>query len=273
MKCKVFIMLMAGLLLSCSSDKDEETVNESDLVTMNLSFLFDQEPMTKAEVSEYCTHLDVWLVEGSTTTDYHQSQGDSEFGSLSLTLNKTKTYTLYAVAHKCADNATLANGVISFPDDKVTHSFFVSSTFTPSADVELEMQRIVAQLRIVTTDQVPTDAKKMRITIDGVYDRWNVSSGGTHQLNRVSNINISSTNSDGSATFSVYAIVTDAQTTHDILVEALNANDEVLCSHAIDDVPLRNNYRTIVRGPFFSDAAFTFSFVASDWEELTTIEF
>mgnify|MGYP006945367950 CR=1 FL=1 len=61
--------------------------------------------------------------------------------------------------------------------------------------LNIVMNRIVSLFRLETTDAIPTTAKKMRITQYSVYDRWNVSTGATHQLDRVSTISISSTNS------------------------------------------------------------------------------
>lgn len=131
------------------------------------------------------------------------------------------------------------------------------------------MNRIVADFRLEITDDFPDAVKKLRFTISDVYDRWNVSTGATHQLNRVSTINCNGT----SAIFNVYAIVTDAQTTHDILVEALDENDDVVQSRTFADVPLRNDYKTNYRGTFFIDTPVTSGFTVDDWNEYDTVEF
>ena len=178
---------------------------------------------TATSISTVVTRLDVWIMEGGNTTAVHQSSSDDGFGLLSVTLDRTKTYTLYAVGHKCAEAATLSDGVVSFPDDKVTHSLWYTTTFSPATTTNLSclMTRIVADFRLEITDDIPTSAVKFRFTIASVFDRWNVSTGGTHSLDRVSTINCNGT----SAIFNVYAIVTDASTTHDILVESLDEND------------------------------------------------
>ena len=216
-------------------------------------------------------HLDVWLYEsGGEVAAVHQTTADASFGSITVTLDKTKTYTLYAIGHK-ADGATLSDGVISFTDDKVTHSMFYTTTFSPATTTNLSclMQRIVADFRLEITDDIPTSAVKFRFTIANVFDRWNVSTGGTHQLDRVSTINYGGT----SAIFNVYAIVTDAQTTHDILVEALDENDGVVQSRTFADVPLRNGYKTNYRGTFFIDTPASAGFTVDDWNEYETVDF
>ena len=278
-KCVFFAAML--LLAACSHDESDvfngSAVENQKEVTLTFS-PYQMEAMTRTPVSisTIVTHLDVWLVEGSNVIGLHQTSSDSGFGSLSVTLDKTKTYTLYAVGHKCTGNATFENGVISIPDDKVTHSMFYTTSFCPATTTSLncEMQRIVAQFRLETTDAVPDECKKVRITIDGVYDRWNVTTGGTHSLNRISTLNVNSTNQDGTAVFNVFAIVTNTQTNHSITVEALDANDAaVQTPRVFANVPLRIGYKTTYRGALFSEAGMAMSFLCDDWNDYDTVNF
>ena len=268
------IALASMLLTACSSDNMEEVEVMSEPTDVQMTFSpYEMSAMTRAAVSiaDVLTKLDVWIYEsGSEVTAIHQSALDAGFGSLTVTLDKAKTYTLYAVGHK-ADGATLSDGVISFTDDKVTHSMFYTTTFSPATTTSLSclMTRIVADFRLEITDEIPTSAVKFRFTIASVFDRWNVTTGATHGIDRVSTINYGGT----SSIFNVYAIVTDAQTTHDILVEALDENDGVLQSHTFVDVPLRNGYKTNYRGTFFIDSPMSMNFTVNDWNEYETIDF
>ena len=271
MKRKVFFMAAAMAALCLASCSDEASVNDSHMVNVRVNlkgFTVDTEPMTRSSsVTDFVTHLDVWIYESGTEfCSAHQTSVDAAFGSINLTLDNRKSYTLYAVAHK-ADGATISDGVISFADNKVTHSFFTSWTFTPTDGMTLDlmMRRIVAQLRFETTDAVPDWCKVIRFTVPDVFDHWNVEGYGVNELDRVSTINITSKNQDGTVTCNVYAIVSSTSTTHDVLVEALDADGNVCESHTIPNLPLINNQRTIVRGAFFTDASSTFSFLAEDW--------
>ena len=283
MKKCVFFAAVACVLAACSKDASDETSVANGSAAGNqtavvLTFSpYDVSPMlapgrrAAASIAGVVNHLDVWLYEsGTEAAAVHQTSADAGFGTVAITLDKTKTYTLYAVGHK-ADGATLADGVISFTDDKVTHSMFYTTTFSPSTTTELSclMSRIVADFRLEITDDIPTECKSLRFTINGVYDRWNVSTGGTHSLDRVSTISYGGT----SAIFNVYAIVTDAQTTHDILVEALDANGDVLQSRTFAAVPLRNGYKTNYKGTFFIDTPATASFLVDDWNEYDAVDF
>ena len=284
----VTCVLFSLCVLSCTKDDDEpeqepsriEIKVNADPIQEHVTINFSEQsvsisPMTRATLSSVSTRLDVWITDGTTTEEVHQSSSDSGFGTVSLTLNKTKTYTLYAVGHKGDAAATLADGVVSWPDDKVKDTFWYTTTFSPATTtaINAEMQRIVAMFRIETTDAVPTEAKKMRITQAGVYDRWNVSTGATHQLDRISTISISSTNADGTATFNVYSINSDTETLHTITAEALNASDEVIQSHTFANVPLRNGYKSVYRGTFFTSEGVSMTFTADDWNDYDVVNF
>ena len=141
---KLFIMALAvGLTLTACEKSSEENVangpavdNQAEVV---LTFSpYEMAAMTRAatSVATVVTHLDVWLVSGGDVIALQQTKDDADFGTLSVTLDKTKTYTLYAVGHR-ADGATLSDGVISFVDDKITQSMFYTTTFSPSTTTEL----------------------------------------------------------------------------------------------------------------------------------------
>lgn len=266
-----FIAAMAAVCVGCSSENDERRVSEPTDVVLTFS-PYDVSPMTRTTVSiaDVVTHLNVWLVNGDDVIALQQTNSDAGFGTITATLDRTKTYTLYAVGHK-ADGATLSDGVISFTDDKTTHSMFYSTTFSPATTTSLSclMNRIVADFRLEITDDIPTSAVKFRFTVSGVYDRWSVTTGATHGIDRVSTINYGGT----SAIFNVYTIVTDASTTHDITVTALDENDQEVQTRTFTDVPLRNGYKTNYRGAFFVDSQFTSSFTVNDWNEYETVDF
>ena len=289
MVIRVFVcVIMVCIGVSCSPDDDpgrldirlQDSQQMTDtIVTIRFGGIpsDDDQNMnvgTRGPVSEAATRLDLWIYDGDTeTTAVHQSSADDGFGSVSLSLDRTKTYTLFAIAHKADGAVTLADGVIAFPDDKVKDSFYGSVTFSPatSTTVSCELHRIVAQFRISTTDAVPAAAKKIRITQKDVYDRWSITDGATHQLDRVSTINITSTNADGTITLNVYSIVESDQTLHDITVEALTASDEMIQKHVFPNVPLRNGYRTIYNGEFFTATAMSLSFTTDDWTEYSPV--
>lgn len=277
MKRFTLLAALAMVLLSGCTTAGVEPLND-DLLEMSLHFTrfqVEQQAMTRSDVSEYITRLDIWLNDGETTTSYSQATGDAGFGSLSVTLNKNKTYTMYAVAHKGTAPATLSGSVISFPDDKVTHTFFYTETFQPTKDMAkvCPMDRIVAMFMLSTTDAVPAEVKKVRITLGNVFTRWNVAGYGANAIDKVSTISITSTKADGTVDLITYGITANENTNHNVLVEALDASDAVVQTQTFENVPLRNGYRTIATGNVFTDAPSSFSFTAEEWLDNTPISF
>ena len=281
MKKCVFLMVAAAMMAACSSDNGEEPVNnETETVTISFpQFKTTIEPLTRGttDVSTLVTHIDVWLTDGTTTTAVHQVSTDTGFGTVSVELTRNKNYTMYAIAHKANGAATLSNNIIAFPEEKVTHSMFYTTQFNPSTTNQMscEMNRIVGMFRLETTDAVPNNVAKVQFIIPQTCTRWNVNGTGFNKIDRTSEITVSSKNQDGTASFNIYIIGSDTEETYDITVKALDANNNVVTNgeRTFSGVTIRNNYKTIYSGAFFSPSTLTSSFVVSDWETFESISF
>lgn len=284
-KLLLYACLCGCFTVSCTNEQPPEDdaiirVNypetpKDTTVTIAFAPRYDMRPMTRAALSGTVTKLDVWIYQGDTQAAVvNQSSTDDNFGTISVTLDKTKTYTLYAVAHKGDAAATIEDGIISFPDDKVKDTFWYTATISPATatNYSCEMARIVAAFRIETADAVPATVKKIRITQGSVYDRWNVSTGATHQLDRISTITISSLNNDGTVALTVYSIASDSETLHTMTVDALDASDAPIQTRTFANVPLRNGYKTTYRGEFFTNTNTSAAFsLTADWNEYDTV--
>ena len=277
---KMFLMVAAAMMVACSSDNGEEPVNkQTETVTISFpQFQTTIEPFKRGmtDVSTLFTHIDVWITDGTTTTDIHQVSTDANFGTITADLNRNNTYTMYAVAHK-ADGATLSDGIIAFTNDKVTHAMYFTTTFTPATTSTLscEMSRIVGMFRLETTDAVPDNVAKVRFEIPQTFTRWNVAGVGANKVDRVSEITVSSKNQDGTVAFMLYIIGSDEEVSYDITVKALDANGNVVENgqRTFADIPIRNNYKTILSGAFFAPGSLSTTFTVTDWETYAVINF
>ena len=273
-------MAAAAMMAACSSDNGEEPVNnETETVTISFpQFQTTIEPLTRGttDVLTLVTHIDVWITDGTTTTDIHQVSTDDNFGTITAELNRNNTYTMYAVAHK-ADGATLSDGIIAFTNDKVTHAMYYTTTFTPATTSTLscEMSRIVGMFRLETTDAVPDNVAKVRFEIPQTFTRWNVAGVGANKVDRVSEITVSSKNQDGTVAFILYIIGSDEDVGYDITAKALDANGNVVENgqRTFADIPIRNNYKTILSGAFFAPGSLSTTFTVTDWETYAVINF
>lgn len=229
-------------------------------------------------ISEFATRLDVWIYYGGTeVTAVHQNKDDEGFGSITAILDKTKTYTLYAVAHRCTSAASLSNGVVMFPDEKVTHSFFFTQSFSPATTTSLSclMERIVGMFRLETSDAVPEEVKTIEFELGTTPTRWNVAGYGENPTERtVTFSNISRKPLDGTSAFSIYIISDpDEASDYNIVATAYDEDSQVIQTRTFNDVPIRNGYKTTYIGTFFTDTPMDMTFTANDWIEYDVVNF
>lgn len=273
MRLNTLAVAALAALTACTNDGAGKVLNnETTEVRMTFS-PYDVEPMTRAAVADYATRLDVWLYEGGSEVQaVHQQSTDNGFASMSVRLEKCKTYTVYACAHKAAGAATLSNGVVSWPDDKVTHSFFYSQTFSPATTTTLSclMERIVGNFRLEITDKVPEGVARMTVDLGMSPTGWNVAGFGENSISRVSSF----TPAVGSSpTLSVFLLAGSEEEKRDVTVTAYDATDAVVQQRVFTDVPIRAGYRSTYRGEFFTEAMTSMSFTVSDWMDYETVDF
>jgi len=274
MKFYALAVMAVAMLTACTNDGAGEVLNDETAEVQMTFSPYEVEPMTRAAVADYATRLDVWLYEGGTEVQaVHQQSTDEGFASLSVRLDKRKTYTVYAVAHKAAGAATLSNGVVSWPDDKVTHSFFYSQTFSPATTTTLSclMERIVGNFRMEITDKVPEGVARMTVDMGESPTRWDVGGFGVNAVSRVSSFPLTA---GSTPTASVFIIADgDEAESYDITVTAYDGEDAVVQQRVFEDVPIRAGYRSTYRGAFFTSGAVTMTFTTNDWTDYETVDF
>ena len=190
----LLITATAILFASCNKQKTNDDTSaafgqDENLVTLVFS-PYTMEPIRDGRGIEVVNRLDVWLIEGDNVYDFHQLKTETtSFGTFHITLNRTKTYELIAVGHKAEGEAALSDGIISFPNDKVTHSMFYTTTFTPANTTTLncEMLRIVGNFRFTITDELPAEVDHMKFIISESGTRFDVvNQVATNKIERVS---------------------------------------------------------------------------------------
>ena len=289
MKFYALAVMALTALTACTNDGVGEVINH-ETAEVRMTFTpYEMEPMTRANsasgltrtdgvtraaVADYATRLDVWIYDGDTEVQaVHQQSTDEGFASLSVRLEKAKTYTVYACAHKAVGAATLSNGVVSWPDDKVTHSFFYSQTFSPATTTTLSclMERIVGNFRLEITDAVPEGVARMTVDIGVSPTRWNVGGFGENAVSRMSSF----TPAVGSSPILSVFIIADGDEAelHDITVTAYDGEDAVVQQRVFEDVPIRAGYRSTYRGEFFTEADELMTFTVNDWMDYETVDF
>ena len=297
---KLFLpaMILAGLVIAgCSKEEPESTVIdtnteqqdgwERDTITISFTRAMEThiEPFddtaarTRGEISSSANRLDVWLIQGTDTSVVHQTSTDADFGTVSFQVNKTKEYTLKAVAHKCSTAAEMKSGVVSFTEGEIKHTLYAMHKFKPdtiSSQVSVDMTRIVGMFRFAVTDSIISKVKTMRFAIKNSPQKFNTAdSTGIAKADRNGDFADFSRAKDGSATFTIYVLPDDlkAQYKYDITVSALDANNTPIESREFKDVPIRANYKTQYTGQFFVSKSTGFKFSIGDWNEYDPVNF
>lgn len=283
-KLIVFASIIALMCSACSKDVNDEftstdnqnVLQQTELVTLTFT-PYEMEAITRAAtaITSLSDYLDVWITDGTTMSAVHQTKTTSGFGTVSMTLDKTKTYTLYAIAHKSGGAATLADDVISFPDDKVSETFYYTTTFSPATTTSLscQMSRIVGRFVLTTTDNVPEGTKKMKMTVYNAFTKVNIDGTPSTTADREVVINIPGSYIGQTLTINTNLLATTAEATINIKVQALDTDDEVIQERTFTDVPYKANYKTTYSGTFFIDTAMSLTFTADDWSEYDTINY
>lgn len=278
MKKTVFFFLAA--LIACTTDTVDDMEADQAVVLQFAPYelsVMGAETRGVTAIAEVVTRLDVWVINGGDTIAFHKTAGESGFGTVQATLNKTKTYQLVAVGHKADGAATLNDGVISFPNEKVTHSMVYTGTFCPGETTVLncEMMRIVGMFRLETTDAVPDEVVTISFAFSGTGTRWDIAGTAANTADRETTIAITSTRQDGTVALSIYVMAEDLTTTEtrEITVQTLTAQGTVTNLRTFHEVPIKAGYKTTYRGNLFVNTPTAGSFMVGAWSEFEVREF
>lgn len=261
-----------AVLASCAQEAATQTNQDEDTIFVTLSFTpYQMDSFTKTDVGIAQTSklLDVFIYhDGEEVTAIHQNKDVAEegFGTVFASLDKTKTYTIYAVAHKGNGAATLEDGVLSWPDNKITDTFFYTGEFTPSyaTSMSCSMTRIVGMFKFKMLDELPDNLEKVRFTIASTSLGYDVDDGPVNPGEKVTLINNPVSGNDGSTTFNVFCIAGEEIETIDIIITAMNEDDQVIEEKSFEDVPIRAGYITTFKGTFFVTTQMTYGFTANN---------
>lgn len=181
------------------------------------------------------------------------------FGSFTADL-QVGTYTMVALGYyyNAEDVFTLTSPTeAAFSSERPRETFCKTQTVTVTSaaplNLSVTLNRIVSALNILSTDNRPASAAKLRTTFSKGGKSFNPTTGlaltdtGFTQTN----------NPGGSSTIDVtcFPFLTSADNEEEVMnvtIEVLDADSNVLSSHTIENVPFMRNRKTTVRGAIYS---------------------
>lgn len=283
-------ILLAGiaLLFAACSNNDNETIVDNNAqapVTVRVDgFSISQNdfPGTRATaIGEYTSVKAITLAfyksDGTEVYKHTQFKSDEStyttFGEFSTSLPMGSFTMVVLGYYQGADPhaITLTSPTsAAFTEDAARETFAATQQFTVNSNDPKELtatlNRIISRLRVVSTDGRTADMNGIRVTFAGGSKSFNPTTGLATDNNGLNNT-VYPTAAVGSTTTTSYFLflATDEQTMN-VTIETLDAEDNVLFTKTIENVPFKRNRVTTLTGAMYSAAASAGSFqLNTEW--------
>ena len=189
------------------------------------------------------------------------------FGEFSCSL-PVGNYTLVAVAYAYnnGDVFTLTSPTeAGYSTERPRETFCATEEVTVSSATPLNLNvvlnRISSMLQIVSTDGRPAEATKIRTSFSKGGKGFNPTTGLATTDTGFTQTNNPSASVGNNIQVNIFPFLYTDEETMNITIEALDANDNVLITNTINDVPFKCNRKTILSGAVYtantSGAGFT----------------
>ena len=284
MKKYLVLAIIAIFVAACSNDTEiNNQVNNNELVPVHVhvsGFSVSQEEFsgTRAaqDVADYAGVSSITLAfyasNGTEAYKTTQSKNEADFGEFSLSL-PMGSYTMVAVAYYNSDASPLeltSPTVATYTGTRAYETFAttqaVNISNTSAVDISATLDRIVSQLKVVSTDGKTADVTNVRMTFSAGGKDFNPTTGfaitNTGFANTVSN---SASVGATSTSLSFLFLATDEQNI-DVTIETLDADGAVLFSKTVNNVPFKRNRITKLTGAMYTNAGLAGTFqVETAW--------
>lgn len=285
----VAALIVASLFTSCekailnADDIDDTEVADKDMgeLYVTCSFSQTQSEITRASsvpLSDCASRVQYVIMNGETIV--HNSEqingGGGSFGTLSVNL-EPGTYRLMIFAHNEKSGNPISvgtDGSIQGYNNRATDSFSCSTevviTKNKRKAVSCKLTRCVAFVSFTSTDEIPSDVSKFRISLIGVsskYDLRNEIGGATTTYTTAMvGINNWKTSAGVMSDVNSYVFLPAVESVIDAKFEFFNSSDELVLTRNIEGIQMRINAKTTVTGSFFqSDGMDANIMVDPDW--------
>ena len=286
MSCALFSSCEKAILTDIDSDDGDDTeitAKETGELYVSCSFSQTQSEMTRGSsvpLAECANRVQYVIMNGETIV--HNSEqingGGNSFGTLSVNL-EPGTYRLMVFAHNEKNGNPISvgtDGSIQGYNNRATESFSYSDevviTKNKRKALSCKLTRCVAMVNFTSTDKVPAEVTKFKMTLTGVSSKYDLRNqiGVDVSTYATAMVNIDGWISTAGMMSNVnsYVFLPAIETTINAKFEFYNNADELLLTRNIEGIQMRINAKTSVTGTFFQsdgvDAAIT---VANDWGE------
>lgn len=265
------LYLMIGLLcvcvFSCEKIADEErstVLNPGEASVFFRVTLYSQAPLgitahrVKVNAKDVCSRISYAIFkEGEKVKAVNQVVGDESFGTLSLTL-PLGDYQFVVIAHNGLGNASIVSPEkITFSNNKCTDTFCAFQDFSVTEDTSLNvtLNRVVAMVRFVVEDPIPSDVSQMKFYYTGGSSTLDAVSGyGCVNSKQTEYRNVTDEMRQGGGTFDLYTFPHKDKDTLKLTVTALTVDEDNVKERTFSEVPIVMNSVTQYSGTFFDSS-------------------
>ena len=183
------------------------------------------------------------------------------------------SYTMVVVARDSieGDVFTLTSPTVAaYTSEKVRETFAMTQPVVVSSTAAMDLgtitlNRVVSRLGIVSTDQRPANAAKIRTTFGGGSKRFSPTTGLA--LDDAGFVTVTPPTTDVGKPIGIvnFLFLATDEEEMDVTIEVLDANDEVLYTKVVEDVPFKRNRMTKLTGALFNTTATTAFQLETTW--------
>lgn len=301
MKKIIFSMLTVMLMCSgCSGDADERQCEDmkegfctvvADVggISWNMEEpgVDDENGSTRAIEANGEALKELWVFdcyEDSCALVAKQTEAQDDFGVVSMQLSYGSHRLAFVASRGEGSNVDVENGQIEWT--KVKDTFWavedVEIAKGGATEMSVTLKRVVSRMRVLMSDVVPKNMKKMKITANGWYRGINVRTGETvgslssvDAIAETSEVDIPSVyvGTQKRLAVSLWSIGKSERWTQDVTIGALDENGESIGETVCSDVPMERNRVTNVTGYFLSGGKLGNILVDDGWDEGIDFEF
>lgn len=299
MSKNLLIAAIALLAASCSNQSEETVINEGKsapvYVHVNDFVISLEEGSGTQPMSRAAENPATYSGVGAMTLAFYDEEGTEVYKTTQVKSNES-TYTVFGdftANLKIGHYTMVALGYGYFDGDVFTLTSPTQAAFTSERpretfsnvqsvtvtsasplDLDVTLNRINAKLSIQSTDGRSASAKKIRTTFAKGSKSFNPTSGFSLTDAGFTQVNNPSSAVGTTISVSIYPFLYTDEEEMDITIEALDADDNVLFTKLVEDVPFKRNYITTLRGAIYTAAPSAAAFqVETAWETGETVNF
>lgn len=284
-----FFAALALMAASCNKTQTQTQVPVHVHVN-DFAISTDQFPDTKAETAASYTGvkaITLAFYKSDGTEQYKVTQLRSDnttyttFGEFTLSL-PMGSYTMVVLGYglNTGEPAITLTSPTSatFGDYPARETFAatqaVNITNTSAVDISATLSRIMSKLQVASSDVRTTNAASVKMTFSKGGKAFNPTTGLATSNTGFSNaVSLSTDVGETSQSSSYLFLATDEQTM-DVTIETLDADNNVLFSKTVQDVPFKRNRITKLSGTLYTNSSVSGSFqLNTTWIDTHNVNF